>query len=97
VDKVKLIECSQASSRGMSHTRLFKAQAKRHAVRSGPSNVARREQSTAGVQSGPKSIPYRMQNMETLFVWATLFVAAPTARPGSRDSIEKTAEAKAGV
>jgi hypothetical protein len=38
-----------------------------------------------------------MQNMETLFVWATLFVATPTARPGSRDSIEKTEEAKAGV
>jgi hypothetical protein len=38
-----------------------------------------------------------MQNMETLFVWATLFVAAPTARPGSRDSIEKTEEAKAGM
>jgi hypothetical protein len=38
-----------------------------------------------------------MQNMETPFVWATLFVAAPTARQGSRDSIEMTEEAKAGV
>jgi hypothetical protein len=38
-----------------------------------------------------------MQNMETLFVWATLFVVAPTARQGSRDSMEMTEEAKAGV
>jgi len=39
------------------------------AVRSGPSNVARRERSTAGVQSGPKSILCRMQNMEKLPAW----------------------------
>jgi hypothetical protein len=38
-----------------------------------------------------------MQNMETLSVWTTLFVVTPTARPGSRRSIEKTEEAKAGV
>jgi hypothetical protein len=38
-----------------------------------------------------------MQNMETLFLWATLFVAAPTARQGNRDSIEKTEEAKAAL
>jgi hypothetical protein len=38
-----------------------------------------------------------MQNMETLFVWTTLFVAAPTARQGSRDSMEMTEEANAGV
>jgi hypothetical protein len=38
-----------------------------------------------------------MQNMETLTTWATLFVAAPTARPGSRRSIEMTEEANAGV
>ena len=38
-----------------------------------------------------------MQNMETLFVWATLFVVAPTARQGSRDSMEMTEEAKAGM
>jgi len=38
-----------------------------------------------------------MQNMETLCLRATLFVAAPTARPGSGDSIEKTEEANAGV
>jgi len=35
---------------------------------------------TAGVQSEPKSIPCRMQNMETLATWATLLVAIPTAR-----------------
>ena len=51
---VKLIEHSQASSRTMSHTRLLKAQAEiGPAVRFGPSNVARRECRTAGVQSGP--------------------------------------------
>jgi len=38
-----------------------------------------------------------MQNMETLYLWATLFVATPTARQGSRASIEKTEEAKASV
>jgi hypothetical protein len=38
-----------------------------------------------------------MQNMETLLLRATLFVAAPTARPGSGDSMEKTEEAKAGA
>ena len=81
----------------MSHKRLCKAQAKRQAVRLGFSNMARREQSTAGVQSGPKSIPYRMQNMERLLLRATLFVAAPTARQGSGASMEKTEEAKAGV
>lgn len=96
-DRVKLIERSQAPSQDPSHTRLVKARAKRQAVRTGPSNVARREQSTAGVQSGPKSIPYRMQNMEKLPTWATLFVVAPTVRQGSRRSLEKTEEANAGV
>lgn len=38
-----------------------------------------------------------MQNMETLFLRATRFVAAQTARQGSADGIEKTEEAKAGV
>jgi hypothetical protein len=38
-----------------------------------------------------------MQNMETLYLRATLFVAAPTARQGSGDSIEKTEKANAGV
>jgi len=38
-----------------------------------------------------------MQNMETLFVRATPFVAAPTARQGGGRSMEKTEEAKAGV
>jgi hypothetical protein len=38
-----------------------------------------------------------MQNMETLSLWATLFVAAPTARQGSGGSLERTEEAKAGV
>jgi len=38
-----------------------------------------------------------MQNMETLYLRATPFVAAPTARQGSGDSIEKTEKAKAGV
>jgi len=38
-----------------------------------------------------------MQNMETLYLRATLFVAAPTARQGSGDSIEKTEEANAGA
>jgi hypothetical protein len=38
-----------------------------------------------------------MQNMETLPVWTTPFVVAPTARQGGRRSIEKTEEAKAGV
>jgi len=35
---------------------------------------------TAGVQSEPKSIPCRMQNMETLPAWATPSMAIPTAR-----------------
>jgi len=38
-----------------------------------------------------------MQNMEKLLLRATPFVAAPTARQGSGDSLEKTEEAKAGV
>jgi len=38
-----------------------------------------------------------MQNMETLLTWTTLFVVTSTARQGSRRSIEKTEEAKAGV
>jgi hypothetical protein len=38
-----------------------------------------------------------MQNMETLFLRATPFVVAPTARPGSGASIEKAEQAKAGV
>jgi len=38
-----------------------------------------------------------MQNMETLFLRATPFVAAPTARPGSGDSMEMTEKANAGV
>jgi hypothetical protein len=38
-----------------------------------------------------------MQNMETLLLRATLFVATSTARQGSGDSIEKTEEAKASV
>jgi hypothetical protein len=35
--------------------------------------------------------------METLYIRATPFVAAPTARQGSGDSMEKTEEANAGV
>jgi len=38
-----------------------------------------------------------MQNMERLSLRATRVVAAPTARPGSGGSIEKTEQAKAGV
>jgi hypothetical protein len=38
-----------------------------------------------------------MQNMEKLYLRATLFVAAPTVRQGSGDGIEKTEKAKAGV
>jgi len=38
-----------------------------------------------------------MQNMETLLAWTTPFVVTPTARQGSRHSMEKTEEAKAGV
>jgi hypothetical protein len=38
-----------------------------------------------------------MQNMETLYVRATPFVATPTARQGSGNSIEKAEEANAGV
>jgi hypothetical protein len=38
-----------------------------------------------------------MQNMETLNLRATLFVAAPTARQGSEGSIEKTEKANASV
>jgi hypothetical protein len=38
-----------------------------------------------------------MQNMETLPVRATLFVAAPTARQGSGGSMEMTEEANASV
>jgi hypothetical protein len=35
--------------------------------------------------------------MERLLLRATRFVVAPTARQGSRGSMEKTEEAKAGV
>jgi len=38
-----------------------------------------------------------MQNMETLLLRATPFVAAPTTRQGSGGSMEKTEEAKAGL
>jgi len=38
-----------------------------------------------------------MQNMETPLAWATLFVAAPTARQGQGRGIEMTEEANAGV
>jgi len=38
-----------------------------------------------------------MQNMETLLTWTTPFVVTPTARQGSRNSIEMTEEAKAGA
>ena len=38
-----------------------------------------------------------MQNMETLYLRATRFVAALTARQGSGDSIEKTEQANAGA
>jgi len=38
-----------------------------------------------------------MQNMETLYLRATPFVAAPTARQGSGASIERIEEANAGV
>jgi len=38
-----------------------------------------------------------MQNMETLKLPATRFVAAPTARQGCGASMEMTEEAKAGV
>jgi len=38
-----------------------------------------------------------MQNTETLLLRATPFVAAPTVRQGSGDSIEKTEEANASV
>jgi len=38
-----------------------------------------------------------MQNMETLNLRATPFVAALTARQESGDSLEMTEEAKAGV
>jgi hypothetical protein len=38
-----------------------------------------------------------MQNMETLDLRATPFVAAPTARQGSGNSLEKTEKAKASV
>ena len=52
---------------------------------------------TAGVESGSKSIPYRMQNMETLQLQTTRFVVAPTVRQGSGGNMEKTEEANAGV
>jgi hypothetical protein len=38
-----------------------------------------------------------MQNMETLLLRATRFVATPTVRQGSGASIEKTEQAKARV
>jgi hypothetical protein len=38
-----------------------------------------------------------MQNMEKLYLRATLFVAAPTARQGSGNSLEKTEQANARV
>jgi hypothetical protein len=38
-----------------------------------------------------------MQNMETLKLLATQFVATPTARQGRGASMEMTEEAKAGV
>ena len=94
---VKLIERSQAPSRGMSHTRLIKAQAK-----TASSQVRAVERSPARTKALPVYradliLPCRMQNMEKLPSWATLFVVAPTVRQGSRRSVEKTEEAKAGV
>jgi len=38
-----------------------------------------------------------MQNMERLLLWATRWVAAPTVRQGSGESIEKAEKAKAGL
>jgi len=38
-----------------------------------------------------------MQNMETPFLRATLFVATQTVRRGKDNGIEKTEEANAGV
>jgi hypothetical protein len=38
-----------------------------------------------------------MQNMERLLIRATRWVAAPTVRQGSGDSIEKAEKAKAGL
>jgi len=35
--------------------------------------------------------------MEKLMIWTTQFVVTPTARQGSRHSLEMTEEAKAGV
>ena len=56
---------------------------KRQVVESGLSNVARRALTAPSVyESRPKSILYRMQNMETLLLWATEFVVTPTARQG---------------
>ena len=79
---VKLIKHSQASSPRTSHTRLFKAWAKRQAVRIGLSNVARRERCTAGVKSGPNLSRGRCGTWKSRFSSSRLgcFQGKPTAR-----------------
>jgi hypothetical protein len=52
---------------------------------------------TAGVAERTYPLLYPMQNMETLSFRATPVVAAPTARQGSGNSLEKTEKAKASV
>jgi len=79
---VKLIKHSQASSPRSSHTRLFKAWAKRQAVRIGLSNVARRERCTAGVKSGPNPSCGRCGTWKSRWKSSRLgcFQGKPTAR-----------------
>ena len=70
-----------------------KARSRVRVVERGPAHT----QETAGVAERTSPLLYPMQNMETLNLWATLFVATPTVRQGSAGSIEKTEEAKASV
>jgi hypothetical protein len=77
-----MIKHSQASSPRTSHTRLFKAWAKRQAVRIGLSNVVRRERCTAGVQSGPNPSCGRCGTWKSRWKSSRLggFQGQPTAR-----------------
>ena len=95
---VKLIKHSQASSPRTSHKRLFKAWAKRQAVRIGLSNVARRECCTASVKSGPNLSCGRCGTWKSRFSSSRLgcFQGKPTARQaqGRRHGEDRTSQGR---
>jgi len=93
------IKHSQASSPRTSHTRLFKAWAKRQAVRFGFSNVARREWRTAGVESGPNPSCDKRETWKSRLVQSRLgcFQGKPTARQARGNGVERIEQAKAAL